>query len=377
MKVNALAVACLVWLAVLTAGAIADTDTFETIRRRADEARTAGRLDEAIDLYNRAVRLRPAWAEGHWYLGTIFYEREQLTACRDAFGTVVRLQPKNADAHAFKGLCEFRLKSYAPALADLNRAATVGIKDPQLKPVAQFHRAMLLTRAGEHERALQIYADLARAGNANPMLVDAMGIAVLRLSLLPDEVSAEIHDAVTLAGRATLLAAGTDTNAADRAFEELVGRYSKTANVHYIYGLYLLRSRPQQALDQFNEELRISPNHAGAMIQIAQESMKAGDLDTAARWATQAVQAAPRNFVGRRVLGQIKLERNDIAGAISELEAAVKLEPDSPSVHYTLARAYQRAGRTAEANRERATFSRLEKLQQEQRGAATAGGPPK
>ena len=113
------------------------------------------------------------------------------------------------------------------------------------------------------------------------------------------------------------------------------------------------------------------------MLQIAQESMKAGDLDTAARWATQAVQAAPRNFVGRRVLGQIKLERNDIAGAISELEAAVKLEPDSPSVHYTLARAYQRAGRTAEANRERATFSRLEKLQQEQRGAATGGGPPK
>ena len=54
---------------------------------------------------------------------------------------------------------------------------------------------------------------------------------------------------------------------------------------------------------------------------------------------------------------------------MSELKTAVRLEPDSPSVHYTLARAYQRAGRTAEAERERATFSRLERLQQEQRGA--------
>ena len=69
---------------------------------------------------------------------------------------------------------------------------------------------------------------------------------------------------------------------------------------------------------------------------------------------------------------------NDIAGAITELETAAKLEPDSPSVRYTLARAYQRAGRAADAKRERTEFLRLERLQQEQRGGANAvGGPPK
>ena len=114
------------------------------------------------------------------------------------------------------------------------------------------------------------------------------------------------------------------------------------------------------------------------MIQMAQESLKRGELDAALEWATRAVQLAPRNFVGRRILGQIKLERKDLAGAIAELETAVKLEPASPSVHYTLARAYQRAGRVADARRERAEFSRLERLQQEQRGGANAvGGMPK
>jgi tetratricopeptide (TPR) repeat protein len=369
MKAGSRQMACVALLSIFSAAAIADSDTFETIRKRADQARTAGHLEEAAHLYTRAVQLRPSWAEGHWHLGTIFYETENAAACRDAFSAVVRLQPKNADAWAFKGLCRFRLKTYAAALADLNRAATLGITDAQLKPVAQYHRAMLLTRAGEHERALQIYGDLARAGHTTPMLVDAMGIAVLRLQVLPDELPSDTHDAVTLAGRATLLAAGADMSAAARAFDELAGRYANTPNVHYVYGLFLLRSQPERALEQFNEELRISPDHAGAMIQLAQESMKAGDLDAAAGWATRAVQAAPRNFVGRRVLGQIKLERNDLAGAISELETAARLEPDSPSVHYTLARAYQRAGRIADANRERATFSRLERLQQEQRGA--------
>jgi predicted Zn-dependent protease len=157
-----------------------------------------------------------------------------------------------------------------------------------------------------------------------------------------------------------------------------VRRYPETPNVHYLYGVYLLRDHPEHALDEFNEELRVSPNHSRAMLQIAQEALKRGELQVARRWAAQAVQIAPQNFVGRRVLGQIKLDLNDVGGAITELETAAKLEPASPSVRYALARAYQRAGRAADAKRERAAFLRLERLQQEQRGGANApGGPPK
>src|SRR3982751_6405980 len=158
-----------------------------------------------------------------------------------------------------------------------------------------------------------------------------------------------------LAGRASVAAPSNGIDA-EHDFEQLVRAYGGTPNVHYLYGLFLLRDRSGKALDQFHEELRISPNHAPAMIQIAQELLKQGQVDTAARWATGAVRLAPRNFLARRVLGQIRLEAGDTAGAISELETALKLESDSPSVHYTLARAYQRAGRTAEAERERATF---------------------
>jgi tetratricopeptide (TPR) repeat protein len=351
---------------------------FDTIRQRADEARTAGHLEEAIDLFGRAVRLRPAWVEGHWYLGTTYYEIERYADCRDAFQTVVRLQKNNGAAWAFKGLCEFRLKNYSVALGDLDQAQALGVGDPKLIPVARYHRAILLTRFEHYERALQAYAEFAREGNGSPMIVEAMGLAVLRLAFLPDEVPADTRDMVILAGHASVRAASNMMDEARQDFEALVARYPRTPNVHYLYGVFLLRDRPDQALEAFDEELRVSPNHARAMIQIAQEVLKRGDLEAALRWAVRAVQIAPRNYVGRRTLGQIKLERNDVPGAIAELEAAVKLEPDSPSVHYTLARAYQRAGRAADARRERAAFSRLERLQQEQRGGANAvGGTPK
>jgi tetratricopeptide (TPR) repeat protein len=361
-----------------TPGGDIPSGSFDTIRQRADEARSAGRFEEAIELYARAVRLRPAWVEGHWYLGTTYYEIEKYSDCRDAFRRVVRLQHDNGAAWAFKGLCEFRLKNYSVALSDLNKAQGLGVGDPKLIPIARYHRAILLTRFENYERALQTYAEFAREGNGSPMIIEAMGIAVLRLAFLPDELPAEKRDVVLLAGRASFHAASNMTEAAQKAFEELVGRYPRTPNVHYLYGVYLLRDHPEQALDEFNEEMRVSPNHARAMLQIAQEALKRGELEPALRLATQAVHIAPRSFVGRRVLGQIKLELNDVGGAIIELETAAKLEPDSPSVRYTLARAYQRAGRAADAKRERTEFLRLERLQQEQRGGANAvGGPPK
>jgi tetratricopeptide (TPR) repeat protein len=370
-----------VLLALVSAGAASgpqpprtpDRDTsasvsFDAIRSRADEARTAGRLDEAIELYGRGVRMRPGWIEGHWYLGTAYYETEKYSQCRHAFREVVRLQQENGAAWAFKGLCEFQLKNYRIALNDLNKAHELTVKDPKLILVSRYHRAILLTRFAQYERALQAYSAFSKEGNANPTVIEGMGIAVLRIPFLPSELPPEKRDVVLLAGRASILA-GSSGIEAEQAFEELVRRYGDTRNVHYLYGVYLLRDRPEQALAQFHEELRISPNHASAMVQIAQELLKQRDLETATRWATDAVRLAPRNFVARRVLGQVKLEASDVAGAIAELETAVKLEPDSPSVHYTLARAYQRAGRSADAERERAEFTRLERLQQELRGA--------
>jgi tetratricopeptide (TPR) repeat protein len=346
----------------------APAPAFDDIRQRADAARTAQRFDEAIELYGRALRLRPSWTEGYWSVGTMYYELERNAECRDAFATVVRQQSSNADAWAFKGLCEFRLKRYRIALDDLTRARERGLRESQLIPIVRYHRAILLTRFADYERALQAFGEFAREGNGDPLVIEGMGLAVLQLPHLPQEVPADAREMVTLAGRASVLAASNMIEPASAAFQELVRRYPQTRNVHYLYGVFLLRDNADRALDEFNAELRISPDHARAMLQIAQELMKRGELETAASWATKAVAIAPRSFMGRHVLGQIKLERNDVAGAIADLEAAVRLEPSSPSAHYALAKAYRRAGRTKDAERERAEFTRLERLRQGQRG---------
>jgi tetratricopeptide (TPR) repeat protein len=353
---------------------------FDVLRRQADEARAAGRVDEAVALYKRAVALQPSWTEGYWYLGTISYDRDRHAECRDAFTRVVQRQSENGAAWAFRGLCEFRLKQYRAALDHLNRARQAGVgDDPAFDAIVAYHRAILFARFGQFERAFDVDVNLVRGGNTMPAMLDAIGIAMLRLPLLPEEVPPEQRDLVRLTGRAGAYGIERMAEEARKAYEELLTRYPDTPGVHFVYGNFLFaQERPDAALEQFRMEIARSPNHVPARLQLALELVKRGDLDAAKPYVTQAVRLAPGNFVARRVLGQIKLQAGDAAGAIAELEAARSLEPSSPSVRFHLARAYQRAGRTVDAKRERGEFTRLEAIQQKQRGAASgaAGEEP-
>ena len=347
----------------------------ESLKQRADAARTAGRIDDAIDLYGQALRLQPAWAEGHWYLGTIYYDSDRYAECRDSFARVVSDQPENGAALAFKGLCEFHLQAYTDALDDLTRAQRFGVgDDPAFSAVVGYHRAILLTRARQYEQALDEIESFVRGGNTGPEIVSALGLALLRIPQLPSEMTPETRTMVDLAGQGPILAHGRMADAAARAYAQLVSRYPDVANVHYVYGAYLLRDRPDEALEQFKLELQRSPDHVLARVQIAQELINRGEFDQAAPYARQAAGLDPNNFVARKVLGQIELQSGDVAGAIADLESARTLQPSSPSVRFHLARAYQRAGRTADADREREEFKRLEKLQQVQRGGVNAVG---
>jgi predicted Zn-dependent protease len=83
----------------------------------------------------------------------------------------------------------------------------------------------------------------------------------------------------------------------------------------------------------------------------------------------------PQYFAARLALGQAQFELGASAAAIAELEQAVKLAPGSPQTHFMLSRAYARAGRRADADRERAEFTRLDKLVRGQQTGVGGGIP--
>jgi tetratricopeptide (TPR) repeat protein len=351
---------------------------FDRLVTQAAAARDDGRVDESIALYQKAVRLRPSWAEGYWHLGTAYYELNRYAEARDAFARVVRSEPKHAAASGFKGLCEFQLKNYETALSDLARATELGVSGPEdLVAAITYHTAITMTRLEQYEFALMTLQSFAREGNDSPRVIEALGMALLRIPMIPAELPAQRREMVMLAGRGAYYQAARMPAAAKPAFELLVQRYPDAPNVHYAYGVYLLGEDPDRAIEEFQQELKMSSGHIPSILQIAFEYLKRSDWEAARPWAAKVVELDPHDFAARRAIGQVLLETGDTAGSIEHLETGVKLAPDSPSMRFMLSRAYQKAGRDADAQRERAEFLRLERLVRSRKhGVDAIGGIP-
>jgi predicted Zn-dependent protease len=181
---------------------------------------------------------------------------------------------------------------------------------------------------------------------------------------------------ILMAGRAGFQQArGRSTPVARQFFDELAARYPSVPNVHYAYGVFLLVEDPPAAVEEFRRELRISPNHYHAMLQIAFEGLKQGQFTEAKDLAQKALELAPNVFAARNALGRALLELGEVDAAILELEKGAGLAPDSPEMHFSLARAYARKGRAEDAATARATFLRLDKARRTTKtGPQSVGG---
>src|ERR1700674_3700737 len=71
---------------------------FENLAHQAEETRDAKRLDEALNLYKRALKLKPDWEDGWWNAGSIAYDQDKYTECAADFRRLASLKPDFAPA---------------------------------------------------------------------------------------------------------------------------------------------------------------------------------------------------------------------------------------------------------------------------------------
>jgi tetratricopeptide (TPR) repeat protein len=109
-----------------------------------------------------------------------------------------------------------------------------------------------------------------------------------------------------------------------------------------------------QAKKNFEEELSIDPNNAGAEYVLAELAKDDGDFSSAIGHYTRATKIDSGFAEAYFGLGSALVASKQFAEAIAPLETYEKLAPDSPSGHFQLALAYNGVGRKEDANREAA-----------------------
>ena len=66
-------------------GATAGAAELARLLEAAAEARRVENWEEAIALYQKAVKLKPTYVEGYWYQGTSYYSLDKFAECRQQF----------------------------------------------------------------------------------------------------------------------------------------------------------------------------------------------------------------------------------------------------------------------------------------------------
>ncbi len=327
---------------------------------QASAARMQNDLPRAIELYSKAVERDPKWPDGWWFLGSLQYGAGAYVPARDALSHYIDAVANAGPAYALRGLCEFETGEFRPALADIQRGISLGAANqPRNEQILRYHEALLLTRLGNYETALKTYTFFAKNGILNPELFTAIGLAGLRIPLLPRDLAKEQQELISAAGDAAYQFLAADETAAARAFQELFQRFPKAPNAHFFYGYLLFATDPDGALAEFQQELEAAPSNADANVMAAWALLMRNRAAEALPYAQNAVDKEPTLPSAQLVLGRSLLETVDLKGGMEHLEKALQLEPDNIETHLALAKAYSKSGRKEDARRERVLCLRL------------------
>jgi tetratricopeptide (TPR) repeat protein len=328
--------------------------TFEDVAAAALDAREHNDVSRALQLYGQAVLLNPKWPDGWWFLGSMQYGTGSYALARDSLTQYIGLMPNAGPAFAMRGLCEFEIAEYANALTDIQHGLALGAANqPRNEKILRYHEALLLTRASRFEEALRSFNFFAREESPDPELYIAVGLAGLRIPVLPKELAPDKVALVSATGRAGIDFMKGDQAAAHDEFARLFDQFPTTVNLHYFYGYLLYPIDVSAGSAEFRRELEVSPSNATAESVLAWVLVLQNRAVEALPYAQRAAAQDPGLPSVQLVLGRALLETGDVKAGLVHLEKALALQPENLEVHLALAKAYSETGRKDDARRER------------------------
>jgi tetratricopeptide (TPR) repeat protein len=341
-------------LLFLLPGLAVGQESFDETAAAAASARDQGNVPQAISLYQKAVGLNSKWPDGWWYLGSLEYGSNEFEPASDALSHYLELTPSAGPAFALRGLCEFELTKYPESLQDLQRAIALGAANqPRNAGIILYHEALLLTRAGRFEEALGQYTIMVKHNSLNQDVINGIGMAGLRLVILPADIVASQAEMISTVGTAASAVMSGDLPGAQKAFRAVFERYPTSANLHYLYGYLLFGAAPDDAIAQFQQELTVTPASAITHAMLAWAYGIRGEFAAGLPHAQKAAEEDPSLPLAQLVLGRAMIETGDVKGGMPHLEAVLASEPQNLEAHLGLAKAYSELGRKEDARRER------------------------
>jgi tetratricopeptide (TPR) repeat protein len=232
-----------------------------------------GKLVEAMEYYQTALRYQPAFPEAHFFLGNALDEQGKLDEAIAEYQKALWFRPTQEQTHIFMGIALAKQKKYDEAIAHY----TAALKLNPDSAVAQNNLARILHTQGRLDAAVEHY-HAALAIDPNLALAhNNFGILLLQKGNLT-EGAAQLREAMRLnptnsETRLNLAFALNQQQQWPEAAEllsKIVRGNSPDAKAHYEFALALVHlKRPREAMSQYAATLLIQPDYPDALDGLA------------------------------------------------------------------------------------------------------------
>jgi serine/threonine protein kinase len=265
--------------------------------------RKQGRLDEAIENFNKAITLDPNTAINYSERGSIYYDQDNQNKALDDFNTAIRLDPKLAVAYNNRAYVYYNKGKKKEALEDFNKAIEL---EPELA-VSYNGRGIIYHERNENQKALDDYN---KAIEINPKY------------------------AVAYHNRGTFYLNEGKPNESLIDLNKAIENEPKLAVSYYMRSAFHENQGKQsEALNDLNKAIELDPKLAIAYYDRGLIYDSQGNQQNTLNDFNKAIELDPEFANAYLVRGNIYYNQNNQVNAFSDYNKVIELDPKLASAY--------------------------------------------
>ena len=315
--------------------------------------------------FGEILRLDPKNASAHANLGVIAFAEKNYPQASQEFRAALKLKPDLWNAKAFLGMSELR-QAHQSAAQPLLEESFEHLQDNHLKTQVGIDIISLDYQSTAPDRAVEVLRALLRIQPSTPAVLYTAyrtysDLAARALSNLAETApdSPQMHQILAQAA-----ASQDDYPGAIAQYRKALEADPQLPEIHYELGQMILaksQAEParQEAEKEFNLSLAADPTNAYDEYMLGEIAWLRSKPEEALDHYTRALKFAPALVDAHIAAGKALTLLGRPGKALDELREAVRLGPRNEVAHYRLAQAYRKLGRAADAGREEAAFRSL------------------
>ena len=277
----------------------------ESLYNLGNSLAVAGKLDQAIAAFIRAVELRPGFVDAHFKLGNSLAHSGKPEEAAKSFRRVLQIDPNHVDA--------------------LNNLGNTLLATGQADEAVSLHRRVLAMQPDHFLAHNNLALGLIMTGQ----FPEALEFARRAVAMQPDYPSAHrnLGDALAALGK---------WPEAAKSYKKLVeldaarprANPGAAADARMKLGTAMKQlGRFNEAISLFQQAVALTPGDLGPRDHLANAYWENGDMDEALAVCRQAVQIHPTEAKAHNNLGNVLLECGRLDDALASFDKAAELEP--------------------------------------------------